>query len=83
MYLCFTNNTMFLGITSRLEYLKELGVDATLLSPIFKSPMHDFGYDVSDYYSIQPEYGTMEDFEQLLRKAGELSKSKNLYITEK
>lgn len=45
--------------------------------------MHDFGYDVSDYYSIQPEYGTMEDFEQLLRKAGELSKSKNVYITEK
>ncbi|PZC75320.1 maltase 2 isoform X1 [Helicoverpa armigera] len=61
------------GITSRLEYLKELGVDATWLSPIFKSPMHDFGYDVSDYYSIQPEYGSMEDFEQLLRKAGELN----------
>lgn len=61
------------GITSRLEYLKELGVDGTLLSPIFKSPMHDFGYDVSDYYTIQPEYGSMEDFEQLLKKANELN----------
>ena len=66
---------LFSGITSRLEYLKELGVDATWLSPIFKSPMNDFGYDISDYYSIQPEYGTMEDFEQLLKKAGDLSKS--------
>lgn len=64
-----------LGITSRLEYLKELGVEAALLSPIFKSPMHDFGYDISDYYNIQPEYGSIEDLEQLLTKANELSKS--------
>ncbi|CAG9566553.1 unnamed protein product [Danaus chrysippus] len=62
-----------IGITSRLEYLKDLGVDATWISPIYKSPMNDFGYDVSDYYSIQPEFGTMEDFEQLLKKARELN----------
>lgn len=57
-----------------MEYLKELGIDAACLSSIFKSPMQDFGYDIADYYSIQPEYGSMEDFEQLLKKAGELSK---------
>jgi alpha-glucosidase len=61
-------------VTSRLEYLKEIGADAAWLSSIFKSPMLDFGYDISDYYSIQPEYGTIEDFEHLLKKADELSK---------
>lgn len=53
------------GITSRLIYLKEIGVDGVWLSPIFKSPMVDFGYDISDFLSIQPEYGTMADFERL------------------
>lgn len=57
-----------------MEYLKELGIDAAWLSPIFKSPMLDFGYDIADYYTIQPEYGSMEDFEQLIKKAGELGK---------
>ncbi|XP_012549946.4 maltase 2 [Bombyx mori] len=61
------------GITTRLDYLKELGVDAAWLSPIFKSAMHDFGYDTTDYYTIQPEYGSMEDFEHLLKKANELN----------
>ncbi|XP_046961502.1 maltase 2-like [Vanessa cardui] len=61
------------GITSRLDYLKDLGVDAAWLSPIYRSPNQDFGFDVSDFYSIQPEYGTMEDFEQLLRKANEIN----------
>ncbi|XP_026756926.1 maltase A1-like [Galleria mellonella] len=60
------------GITENLEYLKELGVGATWLSPIFKSPMYDFGYDISDFYDIQDEYGTIEDFERLLAKANEL-----------
>ncbi|KAL0849554.1 hypothetical protein ABMA28_013820 [Loxostege sticticalis] len=60
------------GITSSLEYLKELGVGATWLSPIFKSPMYDFGYDISDFYDIQDEYGTMEDFDRLIAKANEL-----------
>nr|BBD49475.1 maltase2 [Trilocha varians] len=60
------------GITENLEYLKELGIGATWLSPIFKSPMYDFGYDISDFYAIQDEYGTMEDFDRLLEKAKEL-----------
>ncbi|CAK1544245.1 unnamed protein product [Leptosia nina] len=60
------------GITSKLEYLKELGVGATWLSPMFKSPMYDFGYDIADFYDVQEEYGTMADFEELLAKAKEL-----------
>ncbi|KAG4069066.1 hypothetical protein HA402_008377 [Bradysia odoriphaga] len=60
------------GITQRLGYLKEIGIKATWLSPIFKSPMADFGYDVADFYSIQPEYGTMDDFDRLIRKAQEI-----------
>ena len=61
------------GITSRLNYLSELGVDAIWISPFFKSPQKDFGYDVSDYYSINPEYGTLEDFELLINKAHNLT----------
>jgi alpha-glucosidase len=57
------------GIRSKLEYLKWLGVDAVWLSPIYPSPMVDFGYDVSDYASIQPMFGSMEDFEKLLAEA--------------
>ncbi|XP_004930880.1 maltase A1 [Bombyx mori] len=60
------------GITSKLEYIKELGVGAVWLSPIFKSPMVDFGYDIANFYEIHHEYGTMEDFEALLKKANEL-----------
>ncbi|XP_026314495.1 maltase A1-like [Hyposmocoma kahamanoa] len=60
------------GITSKLEYLKEMGIGATWLSPMFKSPMYDFGYDIADFYQIQEEYGTMEDFQRLLAKAKEL-----------
>ncbi|KPI94589.1 putative maltase H [Papilio xuthus] len=60
------------GITSKLEYLKELGVGATWLSPMFQSPMYDFGYDISDFYAINDEYGTMEDFDKLMSKANEL-----------
>ncbi len=54
------------GILSRLDYLKELGVDAIWLSPIYDSPNDDNGYDIRDYYSIMKEFGTMEDFERLL-----------------
>lgn len=57
------------GITSKLEYLKETGIDAVWLSPIFASPMVDFGYDISDYYKIQPEYGNIDDFDALIDKA--------------
>lgn len=60
------------GITSKLEYLKEIGVTAAWLSPIFASPMVDFGYDISNFFEIQPEYGTMDDFRNLLARANEL-----------
>ena len=54
------------GIIERLPYLKELGIDAVWLSPIFPSPMADFGYDISDYADIDPLFGTMEDFDALV-----------------
>ncbi|HHT7226413.1 alpha,alpha-phosphotrehalase [Bacillus thuringiensis] len=57
------------GVTEKLDYLKELGVDYIWLTPIYQSPQNDNGYDVSDYYSIDPSYGTMEEFEELLAKA--------------
>jgi trehalose-6-phosphate hydrolase len=57
------------GIIEKLDYLKELGVDVLWLTPIYKSPQRDNGYDISDYYNIQEEYGTMEDFDQLLLEA--------------
>ena len=56
------------GIQSKLDYLKDLGVDILWLSPIYRSPDRDNGYDISDYYSIQPNYGTMEDFDSLLQE---------------
>jgi alpha-glucosidase len=57
------------GIIFRLDHLVELGVDAVWLSPIFNSPMADFGYDVADYCGIDPMFGTMEDFDRLLAAA--------------
>lgn len=54
------------GIIEKLDYLKNLGVDVIWLTPIYKSPQRDNGYDISDYYSIQEEYGTMEDFDRLV-----------------
>ncbi|MDQ0970911.1 trehalose-6-phosphate hydrolase [Neobacillus niacini] len=57
------------GIIQKLDYLKELGVDVLWLTPIYKSPQRDNGYDISDYYNIQEEYGTMDDFDQLLLEA--------------
>ncbi|MEY2428862.1 MAG: alpha-glucosidase [Verrucomicrobiota bacterium] len=57
------------GITSKLDYLHELGVDAIWITPCFPSPQVDFGYDVSDYEAIDPMYGTMEDFDRLLKEA--------------
>ncbi|CAH0749326.1 unnamed protein product [Diatraea saccharalis] len=60
------------GITSRLEHFVDAGVDAIWMSPIFTSPMVDFGYDISDFYDIHYEYGTMDDFRELLKKAHEL-----------
>lgn len=57
------------GIIEKLDYLQELGVAGIWLSPINKSPMFDFGYDVSDYRAIDPLFGTMQDFERLIREA--------------
>ncbi|MBV8805247.1 MAG: DUF3459 domain-containing protein, partial [Sinobacteraceae bacterium] len=57
------------GIARRLAYLKELGVDTIWLSPIFPSPQHDFGYDITDYTGIDAIFGTLEDFDQLLAAA--------------
>ncbi|MBO1579877.1 alpha,alpha-phosphotrehalase [Bacillus sp. XF8] len=57
------------GVTEKLDYLQELGVDYIWLTPIYRSPQNDNGYDVSDYYSIDPSYGTMEEFEELLAEA--------------
>ncbi|HDR8185635.1 TPA: alpha,alpha-phosphotrehalase [Bacillus thuringiensis] len=64
------------GVTEKLDYLKELGVDYVWLTPIYQSPQNDNGYDVSDYYSIDPSYGTMEEFEELLEEA----KARNIEI---
>ena len=57
------------GIISRLDYLKELGVDILWLSPIYQSPLADEGYDISDYYAIDPRFGTMQDMEELIAEA--------------
>src|SRR5690242_2314887 len=57
------------GITSRLDYLQWLGVDAIWISPIFPSPMADFGYDVTDYTGIHSMFGTLADFDALIAAA--------------
>lgn len=54
------------GILSKLDYLQDLGVDVVWICPIYQSPGHDNGYDISDYYKIDPAFGTMEDFDELL-----------------
>ncbi len=57
------------GITERLDYLKNLGVDAIWLTPVYPSPQVDFGYDISDYKNIDPQYGTLKDFDHLVAEA--------------
>ena len=64
------------GIIEKLDYLKDLGIDIIWISPMYKSPFVDQGYDISDYYSIAPEFGTMEDFDELLEEA----KKRNINI---
>lgn len=61
------------GITQKLDYIASLGVDGIWISPFFKSPMKDFGYDVSDYRDIDPMFGTLDDFDDLLEKAHSLN----------
>ncbi len=57
------------GVMEKLDYIKSLGVDAIWFSPLYKSPQHDYGYDIADYRSIAPEYGTLEEFKELLDAA--------------
>ena len=64
------------GIISKLDYLKNLGIDIIWISPIYRSPFVDQGYDISDYYDIDPSFGTMEEFDELLREA----KKRDMYI---
>src|SRR5689334_19306885 len=59
------------GIAAKLDYVQSLGVDGVWLSPFFRSPMHDFGYDVSDYRDVDPMFGTLADFDALLKAAHE------------
>ena len=59
----------FNGLIEKLDYLKDLGIDCIWLMPFYKSPQKDDGYDVSDFYSIQPEYGTLADFKRFLKEA--------------
>jgi len=61
------------GITEKLEYIANLGVEAIWISPFFESPMKDFGYDVSDYRNVDPIFGCNQDFEALIRRAHELN----------
>lgn len=60
------------GIIEKLEYLKELDVDAIWLSPVYTSPNNDFGYDIADYKNINPEYGTIDDMKDLIKEASSL-----------
>lgn len=64
------------GIINKLDYLKELGIDIIWLSPIYCSPMVDQGYDISDYYNIDPSFGTMDDMETLLKE----TEKRNMYV---
>src|ERR1700722_4429393 len=57
------------GITQRLDYLKKLGVDAIWITPCYPSPQADFGYDISDYENIDPQYGTLADFDRMVAEA--------------
>ena len=57
------------GIIQRLDYLADLGIDAMWLSPVYRSPQDDNGYDISDYQDIDPMFGTLEDMDELIREA--------------
>jgi hypothetical protein len=69
------------GVTSRLDYLKDLGIDAIWITPFFPSPQVDFGYDVADYTAVDPQFGTMADFDRLVGEATHGSRSRDLPAT--
>lgn len=60
------------GVTSKLPYLRDIGMTGIWLSPIFQSPMADFGYDISNYTNIHYEYGSLEDFDNLVKRCKQL-----------
>ena len=60
------------GVLGKLEYIKDLGADAIWFSPLYVSPQKDYGYDIADYRNINPEYGTLDDFKEVLKKAHSL-----------
>ena len=64
------------GIISRLDDLRALGVDILWLSPVYCSPLADEGYDISDYYAVDPHFGTLEDLDRLIAEA----KQRNMYL---
>lgn len=64
------------GIINKLDYLKDLGIDILWISPMYHSPMVDNGYDISDYYAIDPMFGTMEDMKRLIDEA----KKRDMYL---
>lgn len=64
------------GIIEKLDYLKMLGIDIIWVSPIYQSPFVDQGYDISDYYAIDPAFGTMNDLEELLEE----TKKRDMYL---
>ena len=61
----------FRGLTGRLDYLADLGVTCLWVLPFYPSPDRDNGYDVRDYYGVDPKFGTLDDFEEFLHRAGE------------
>ena len=61
------------GVISKLDYLQDLGINCIWFSPLYKSPQKDYGYDISDYYSIAPEYGTMDDFKKLIAECKKIN----------
>ena len=68
---CFSSYFFLEGIESHLPYLNEIGVETIWISPVYKSPMVDFGYDISDFVDIDPIFGTLEDFKTLVDSAHE------------
>ena len=67
------------GITSRLDYLRDLGIDAIWITPMYPSPQVDFGYDISDYEAVDPQYGTLADMDRLIAEA----KKRNIRVTSR
>lgn len=76
-YLSQAQNVFFIGIIEKLDHFVDIGIGGVWLSPIFKSPMKDFGYDVSDFREIDPLFGTMADFETLAQGCKDRG---NLYV---